>query len=53
MKRVLNLQTIAAELDGGQEGDNNFISTCSWIGCGNSTYSCQNCCYYTCGLLTC
>jgi len=45
MTRILNLQrldAIGVENAGAQE-----LSTCSYLFCGNSTYSCRDCCGYT------
>lgn len=49
MSRILNLQkmeSVGVEVAGMLEAP----STCSLIGCGNSTHSCVGCCGVTCDL---
>lgn len=48
MSRILNLQKL--ESVGIENAGIEAVSTCSYLLCGNSTYSCRDCCGVTCQL---
>ena len=55
MSRILHLQklnAIGVERAGAGSPTDMEISTCSYIACSNSTFSCEACCDFTCDIIS-